>query len=158
MTVIMELSPNALTVLERRYLRKNGDGKVAELPEQMLSRVVAAVAAADRLYDMSRSVEDTTREFMELIASLDFLPNSPTLMNAGTDLGQLSACFVLPVEDDMASIFHTIQATALIHKSAAAAPGSLSPACARRATSWDRPAGWPAARSRSCVCSIRRPT
>ena len=117
MTVIMELSPNALTVLERRYLRKNGDGKVAELPEQMLSRVVAAVAAADRLYDMSRSVEDTTREFMELIASLDFLPNSPTLMNAGTDLGQLSACFVLPVEDDMASIFHTIQATALIHKS-----------------------------------------
>jgi ribonucleoside-diphosphate reductase alpha chain len=77
MTVTMELSPNALTVLERRYLRKNDAGNVAELPEEMLARVVAAVAAADRLYDMSSSADDTSRVFLELIASLDFLPNSP---------------------------------------------------------------------------------
>jgi ribonucleoside-diphosphate reductase alpha chain len=111
------LSDNAKTVLRKRYLKKDEQGEIIETPQQMFRRVARSVAEADRMYDMGANTESTEEEFYQLMASLDFLPNSPTLMNAGTDIGQLSACFVLPVEDDMTSIFDAVRATALIHQS-----------------------------------------
>ena len=113
----LTLNDNATTVLERRYLAKNGEGRVIETPEAMFRRVATALAAADQLYTLSNDTSATAQEFYDLMVSLDFLPNSPTLMNAGTSVGQLSACFVLPVEDSMDRIFDAVKATALIHQS-----------------------------------------
>ena len=111
-------SENAMVVLERRYLKKDKGGKVAETPADMLWRVARNIATVDSLNGKNASqVAATERDFYELMASLDFLPNSPTLMNAGRDLQQLSACFVLPVEDSIDGIFDAIKYTALIHKS-----------------------------------------
>lgn len=113
----MNLSPNARTVLERRYLIKE-DGKLIEEPEDMLRRVAKNIAAAELNYGGDQAQADrVAQEFFELMASLDFLPNSPTLMNAGRELQQLAACFVLPVADSMESIFDSIKDAALIHKS-----------------------------------------
>lgn len=111
----LNLSENAKTVLERRYLAKNGDG-VAEQPEALFRRVAENIAEAEKNYG-ARDVGKVADEFYQLIASLDFMPNSPTLMNAGRELQQLAACFVLPVEDSMESIFDSIKHAALIHKS-----------------------------------------
>ncbi|MDI6723764.1 MAG: adenosylcobalamin-dependent ribonucleoside-diphosphate reductase [Methanobacterium sp.] len=113
----MELSTNARKVLERRYLIKDEEGKVVESPAEMFNRVAYSVAKMDLKHDENADIESLTDEFYQLMANLDFLPNSPTLMNAGTSLSQLSACFVLPVEDSIEGIFNSLKYMALIHKS-----------------------------------------
>ncbi|MBA2252019.1 MAG: adenosylcobalamin-dependent ribonucleoside-diphosphate reductase [Nitrospirales bacterium] len=114
----VRLSPNAMTVLRRRYLTKHADGNRRETAAQMFRRVAENVAHAETLYPCSRrTARHRAQQFYEMMSRLDFLPNSPTLMNAGRDLQQLSACFVLPVEDSLESIFEAVKDQALIHQS-----------------------------------------
>jgi ribonucleoside-diphosphate reductase alpha chain len=113
----MNLSENAVKVLEKRYLSKDETGKILESPEGMFKRVAKAIAEADSDYSTASELKAIEKEFYELMVNLEFLPNSPTLMNAGRPLGQLSACFVLPIEDTMEGIFESIKNAALIHKS-----------------------------------------
>lgn len=112
----VDLSRNAKIVLERRYLAKDQEGKVIETPEKMIERVSKTIAQAEERYSEGDS-KNWASKFYDLMAELKFLPNSPTLMNAGRELGQLSACFVLPIEDSMEGIFDSIKSAALIHKS-----------------------------------------
>jgi ribonucleoside-diphosphate reductase alpha chain len=112
-----KLSPNSLNVLERRYLRRDDTGHLIETPTTLFQRVAEAVATADIFYNPQADVKKTREEFYKVMTNLEFLPNSPTLMNAGTELGQLSACFVLPIGDSMEDIFEAVKQTALIHKS-----------------------------------------
>jgi len=112
------LSPNALKVLEKRYLKRDENGRIIDNPEDMFKRIAGAIASADLQYGSTATdVAKMEEEFYELMTSLCFLPNSPTLMNAGRSLGQLSACFVLPVDDSMESIFDAVKNAAIIHKS-----------------------------------------
>ncbi|HBN07641.1 MAG TPA: ribonucleotide-diphosphate reductase subunit alpha, partial [Cyanobacteria bacterium UBA8530] len=112
------LTKNAITVLEKRYLQKNSEGEVCESPQDMFRRVARTIAQAERNFGTTiEEIEQLEIEFNRILTSLDFLPNSPTLMNAGRELGQLSACFVLPIEDSLEGIFETIKNTALIHQS-----------------------------------------
>ena len=141
-TKLSAFSDNALIILGRRYLKKDATGLPAELPEQLFARVARAVAAADALYDpelkekferrsfynITTAIEEdlidsspaltaTAEEFYKLMTDQLFMPNSPTLMNAGRELGQLSACFVLPVGDSIEEIFEAVKYSALVHKS-----------------------------------------
>ena len=113
----ISLSQNALVVLERRYLRKDRRGRAVESPEELFQRVAHSVAAADKKFDPEADVRKTEKTFFKLMAGSAFLPNSPTLMNAGRRLGQLAACFVLPIDDSIDSIFEALKHTAIIHKS-----------------------------------------
>lgn len=113
----MPISENARAVLERRYLIRDEHGEPVETVEELFHRVADAIAAADARFDPQADVAATAKSFFDLMTNLDFLPNSPTLMNAGRPLGQLSACFVLPVADSMEDIFDAIKNAALIHKS-----------------------------------------
>jgi ribonucleoside-diphosphate reductase alpha chain len=112
-----QLTPNAITVLKKRYLQKDPQGNVVETPEELFRRVAKNIAQADRFYQSETDLLPIEDEFYSLMGSLDFLPNSPTLMNAGRELQQLSACFVLPVGDSMDEIFDAVKQMALIQKS-----------------------------------------
>ncbi|MEX5213922.1 MAG: adenosylcobalamin-dependent ribonucleoside-diphosphate reductase [Nitrospiraceae bacterium] len=114
---VPRLSSNARTVLQRRYLMKNERGRLIETPAQMFSRVATNIAGAERGYRAQMPPARVARSFYEMMAKLEFLPNSPTLMNAGGRLQQLSACFVLPVADSLESIYETLKHQALIHQS-----------------------------------------
>ncbi|MGB5099351.1 MAG: adenosylcobalamin-dependent ribonucleoside-diphosphate reductase [Methanothrix sp.] len=111
----LKLSINAATVLEKRYLRRDERGAVAETPGDMFERVAAHVSRAESKY--GGDAKNCRSKFLKMMRRLEFLPNSPTLMNAGLPLGQLSACFVLPVEDSLAGIFEALKSMALIHQS-----------------------------------------
>jgi ribonucleoside-diphosphate reductase alpha chain len=113
----IKLSDNALRVLERRYLTKDGEGRVIETPQELFRRVARHITSAELIYNPKADASLYEEAFYQLMESLEFLPNSPTLMNAGHELGQLSACFVLPIKDSMESIFDAVKYTALIHKS-----------------------------------------
>src|SRR5437588_847037 len=118
----LDLSPNAITVLERRYLVKDEQGRPAERPEDLFWRVARTIADPDRRYGASdKAVEGLAETFFELMATRAWMPNSPTLMNAGRPLGQLSACFVLPVDDCLSNgqsgIYDTLRGMALVHQS-----------------------------------------
>ena len=113
----MKLTENAVRVLEKRYLAKDENGNVIETPELMFRRVAKTVAMADKDYVDEKELLAIEERFYNLMTQLYFLPNSPTLMNAGRPLGQLSACFVLPIEDSMEGIFDSVKNAALIHKS-----------------------------------------
>lgn len=115
---MVELAPNALKVLEGRYLKRNENGNVTENPEEMFRRVAGTVASAEKTYGATgEEIRDVEGYFYNLMGNLEFLPNSPTLINAGRELGQLAACFVLPVEDSMVSIFESLKNAALILQS-----------------------------------------
>jgi len=114
----LNLSENAAKVLEKRYLKRDKDGNCTETPADMFKRVARSIAEGDLKFGKSQAdVDKLTERFYKAITSCCFMPNSPTLMNAGRELGQLAACFVLPVEDSLEGIFETVKNTALIHKS-----------------------------------------
>ena len=113
----MSISDNARQVLEKRYLIRDENGNTTETVDGLFHRVADAIAEADARFDPKADVQAAARDFYSMMTELDFLPNSPTLMNAGRPLGQLSACFVLPVGDSMEEIFDAIKHAALIHKS-----------------------------------------
>ncbi len=113
----MKISDNAKIVLEKRYLSKDDSGNVTETVEALFERVANTIAQADAIYDKNADISALSKQFYDMMTNLEFLPNSPTLMNAGRPLGQLSACFVLPIKDSMEDIFEAIKQAALIHKS-----------------------------------------
>lgn len=113
-----KITENAITVLERRYLHRNENNEIDETVEEMFWRVANTIASAEKEYGWDdEQIKTLATEFYDSMTNLDFMPNSPTLMNAGLPLGQLSACFVLPIEDSMEKIFEAVKHTALIHKS-----------------------------------------
>ncbi len=128
----MKLSKNAETVLERRYLTKDKHGKLVESIDGMFRRVAGTIAGAEHNFMKGANAEELEEAFYDLMTSLKVMPNSPTLMNAGKPLGQLAACFVLPVADSMEGIFDSVKHAALIHKSGGGTGFSFAPASERR--------------------------
>lgn len=116
MDLKLDISENSERVLERRYLKKDVNGKIVETPQEMFMRVAQNIAKADMNYTKKSDIKRTEEEFYSIMSRLEFLPNSPTLMNAGKELQQLSACFVLPIRDSMEGIFDSLKSAALIHK------------------------------------------
>ncbi|HEX9871825.1 MAG TPA: ribonucleotide reductase N-terminal alpha domain-containing protein, partial [Candidatus Tectomicrobia bacterium] len=112
----VNLSQNARRVLDARYLRRDAQRRIVETPEQLFARVAKAIAHAELVLGEARQAAHWEEVFHQMLTALDFLPNSPTLMNAGTGLGQLSACFVLPVDDTMEGIFDAIKHMALVQR------------------------------------------
>ena len=112
----LKLPINAIHVLKKRYLRRGDNRKIIETPSEMLMRVARAISMAEDHFKAPTSKEEAENRFYQMMANLEFLPNSPTLMNAGTDLGQLSACFVIPIQDSMDSIFEALKDMAKIHQ------------------------------------------
>ncbi|MBW2607535.1 MAG: vitamin B12-dependent ribonucleotide reductase [Deltaproteobacteria bacterium] len=113
----ISLSKNAEVVIKKRYLKKDSSGNIKETIEELFARVAKSIAGADAIFESGADVDKTEKKFLKMLSDMWFLPNSPTLMNAGRRLGQLAACFVLPIEDSMESIFETLKNTAMIHKS-----------------------------------------
>jgi ribonucleoside-diphosphate reductase alpha chain len=111
-----ELGLNTLEVLQRRYLLRNDKGQIIETPKQLFRRVAKAIALAELNYGQKTDIKKIEDQFFEAMSNLEFLPNTPTLMNAGTRVGQLAACFVVPVEDSLTGIFEAAKWTALIHQ------------------------------------------
>ena len=115
----IELSENAIKVLEKRYLKRDKEGKCTETPATMFKRVADSIAKAELEYGKTqKDADDLSSKFYDAITKRYFMPNSPTLMNAGRELGQLSACFVLPVEDSLEGIFEAVKNTALLRTKA----------------------------------------
>ena len=112
----LKLPLNTLLVLKRRYLLKDDERRVVETPKELFQRVAKHISKAEDNFSSTHSREEAERVFLEMMTRLEFLPNSPTLMNAGTSLGQLSACFVLPVADSMEGIFASLKNMAIIHQ------------------------------------------
>ena len=113
----LKLPLNSVQVLERRYLLKDDYGKVIESPSELFRRVANFIASNEKNYGADEKATNSYSDaFFEIMTNFEFLPNSPTLMNAGTGLGQLSACFVLPVKDDIEAIFDSVKHAAIIHK------------------------------------------
>jgi ribonucleoside-diphosphate reductase alpha chain len=123
---VVDFTPNALRVLEARYLRRDDARRVIEKPAELIQRVARAVAQAEMLLGTAAAADRWQETFESLLGSLDFLPNSPTLMNAGTPLGQLSACFVVPVEDSMDGIFGALHAMAILQRAGGGSGFSFS--------------------------------
>ncbi len=113
----LKIGKNATKVLQRRYLLQNEKGEPIETPSQLFRRVAHAISLIELQYNQKANVKKIEDEFFKIMSNLEFLPNTPTLMNAGTELGQLSACFVIPVEDSLQGIFDAVKLTALIHQS-----------------------------------------
>lgn len=111
-----EFGVNALQVLQRRYFLRDKNGRIIESPTQLFRRVANAIAQAELNYEQSVDINKIEDDFFEIMSNLEFLPNTPTLMNAGTSVGQLAACFVVPVEDSLNGIFEAAKSTALIHQ------------------------------------------
>lgn len=112
-----EIAPNANIVLKKRYLKRDEKGNIIETPKEMFQRVAFNIAQAELFYNKNANIEAIANSFYEIMSTFKFLPNSPTLMNAGKELQQLSACFVLPIDDSLDKIFEAVKYTALIHKS-----------------------------------------
>ncbi|MEW5896468.1 MAG: adenosylcobalamin-dependent ribonucleoside-diphosphate reductase [Nanoarchaeota archaeon] len=123
----LDFSNEALKILQKRYLLRDDEGKIIETPKGMLRRVARNIAQADAQYEASKEeIKETEEKFYKMMAELKFLPNSPTLSNAGTKTQQLNACFVLPIEDNMESIFGTLRDAAVIHQRAGGTGFSFS--------------------------------
>ncbi|MEK7375576.1 MAG: ribonucleotide reductase N-terminal alpha domain-containing protein, partial [Candidatus Margulisiibacteriota bacterium] len=113
----LNLSENSIKVLEKRYLKRDKKGNITEKPVDLFRRVSENISSAETKFSSSIEAKQYEEEFFRMMSSLEFLPNSPTLMNAGRELQQLSACFVLPIKDTLEDIFEAVKETALIHKS-----------------------------------------
>ena len=114
----LKLSKNALSVINKRYLLKNEKNEPLETPLEMFQRIAKTIAAAEKKFGKTqKEIDELNQQFLKMLTNLEFLPNSPTFTGAGTKLGQLAACFVLPIKDDIYSILKTQMDMALIHKS-----------------------------------------